>query len=304
MDASGNVYVADTFSRTIRKITPGGDVSTLAGSPGNPGTADGTGDAARFFDPVGIAMDGSGNILVADTGNNLIRKITMTGVVTTIGGKPGTIGAVDGIGSAAIFSNPAGVAVGSNGTIYVVDSSENRIAVGLVYTGPGIALEQPLGTALADGGTRNLTAAAAGLSQLTFTIKNPGTADLTGLTISKDGPNAADFSITMNPTAPVALGGSTTFTVQFAPTTAGTKTAALHIANNVIGTTNPYDVNLVGTVLSYTTDSDGDGLSDASEYQMAALGFSTTKSARPLLCRRFSTTRMGPVSSQTPKCKA
>ena len=109
--------------------------------------------------------------------------------------------------------------------------------------------------------------------QLTFTIKNPGTSDLKGLVIYKDGPHAAEFTVTTNPTAPVAPNGSTTFTVQFAPVTAGIKTAALHIVSNVSGTKNPYNITLIGNALSYTTDNDGDGLSDASEYQMSALGF-------------------------------
>ena len=151
--------------------------------------------------------------------------------------------------------------------------SASRISVGTPATAPGIALEQPVGTAFADDGTRSLTTPVNVPVQLSFTIKNPGSANLTGLTISKDGPNAADFTVTTNPTAPVAPGGSTTFTVQFNPATSGPKAAALHIASNVTGTLNPYDINLTGTALSFTADTDGDGLSDAAEFQLAALGF-------------------------------
>ena len=75
VDASGNVYVADTFNHQIRKITPAGVVSTLAGST-TPGSADGTGSAASFNNPVGVAVDASGNVYVADFDNNVIRKIT------------------------------------------------------------------------------------------------------------------------------------------------------------------------------------------------------------------------------------
>jgi len=107
---------------------------------------------------------------------------------------------------------------------------------------------------------------------LDFTIKNPGSANLTELTITKDGPNASDFTVTASPTSPVLPGGSTTFTVQFASATSGTKTAALHIANNVVGKTS-YDINLTGQAYSFTQDTDGDGMNDASEFQMAALGF-------------------------------
>ena len=95
---------------------------------------------------------------------------------------------------------------------------------------------------------------------------------MTGLSIATDGANAADFTVTASPTAPVLPGGSTTFTIQFAPATTGAKSAALHIANNVVGK-NPYDISLIGQVLLFTADTDGDGLNDASEFQMAALGF-------------------------------
>src|SRR5207245_241671 len=84
------VYVADTFNYTIRKITPDGVVTTLAGSAGQPGSADGTGSAARFgsrsLAPQGVAVDLAGNVYVADTGNFTIRKVTPDGSVTTLAG--------------------------------------------------------------------------------------------------------------------------------------------------------------------------------------------------------------------------
>src|SRR5216117_3006362 len=83
-DSSGNVYVADTFNHTIRQITPAGVVTTLAGLAGSSGSADGTGSAARFFYPEGMATDSSGNVYVADFDNSTIRKITPAGVVTTL----------------------------------------------------------------------------------------------------------------------------------------------------------------------------------------------------------------------------
>jgi hypothetical protein len=85
-DTNGNVFVADSLNRTIRKITPGGAVSTIAGTPGIQGNADGTGLAARFVYPHGPAADRNGTIYVADPNDATIRKITPAGVVTTFAG--------------------------------------------------------------------------------------------------------------------------------------------------------------------------------------------------------------------------
>ena len=98
-DSSGNIYVADTANNTIRKVTPAGVVTTLAGLAASHGSADGAGADARFFGPFGIAVDGAGNIYVADTGNNTIRKITPGGVVSTFAGAAGQPGAADGTGA-------------------------------------------------------------------------------------------------------------------------------------------------------------------------------------------------------------
>ncbi|TKC82919.1 hypothetical protein FAZ69_24755 [Trinickia terrae] len=127
VDSSGNVYVADTFNNEIRKITSAGVVSTLAGSTTS-GSADGTGSAASFNHPYDVALDGSGNIYVADGGNNEIRKITPAGVVTTLAGST-TSGSADGTGTAASFNFPFGVAARSNGFVYVGDASNNEIRV-------------------------------------------------------------------------------------------------------------------------------------------------------------------------------
>jgi len=88
-DSAGNVYVADTDNQTIRKITPAGVVSTLAGMPGTTGSANGTGTAARFNYPTGVATDSAGNVYVADNSNHTIRKITPAGVVSTLVGVAG-----------------------------------------------------------------------------------------------------------------------------------------------------------------------------------------------------------------------
>ena len=127
VDGSGNIYVADVYNQTIRKITPEGVVSTLAGMAGVQGSTDDTGAAASFFYPHGVAADGSGNIYVADSGNNTIRKITPAGLVSTLAGTAGIQGNADGTGTAASFSNPQGVAVDESGTVYIADTDNNTI---------------------------------------------------------------------------------------------------------------------------------------------------------------------------------
>jgi sugar lactone lactonase YvrE len=125
VDGSGNLYVADTENSQIRKITAAGVVSTFAGS-GAGDSADGSGTAASFSFPIGVAIDGSGNLYVADTENSKIRKITAAGVVSTLAGS-GTVGSADGSGTAASFFAPRGVAVDSIGTVYVADAFNHKI---------------------------------------------------------------------------------------------------------------------------------------------------------------------------------
>lgn len=127
VDAAGNVYISDYNNNLIRKITPAGDVTTFAGS-GAVGGADGNGTAASFNSPVGLALDAAGNLYVADSLNNVIRKITPAGDVTTFAGS-GTAGAVDGNGTAASFRVPNGVTVDASGNIYVADYGNNLFRV-------------------------------------------------------------------------------------------------------------------------------------------------------------------------------
>lgn len=148
-DTAGNVYVADTSNDKIRKITPEGLVSTLAGSTG--GYVDGIGTTAKFENPQGIATDIFGNVYVADTGNHRIRKITPEGVVSTLAGS--TSGYADGTGTAAQFYYPIGLVLDALGNVYVADSGTGRIRkitpAGVVSTfaGPttGLGTDEQLG---------------------------------------------------------------------------------------------------------------------------------------------------------------
>lgn len=125
VDQSGNIFVADVGNHKIRKITPGGVVSTLAGS-GKEGFADGTGSEAIFSQPNGLAIDEMGNIYIAEFSGNRIRKISPEGVVTTLAGS-GKAGFADGTGVEATFNALEGIAVDSKGGVYVTDSKNHKI---------------------------------------------------------------------------------------------------------------------------------------------------------------------------------
>jgi sugar lactone lactonase YvrE len=147
-DRAGNLYVVDQGNNTIRRISPLGAVSTFAGSPGSGGSTDGTGNLARFNFPIGIATDAAGNVFVADSGNFTVRRITPAGAVTTLAGtapglRGGGGGSADGIGAAAHFARPTGVATDSSGNVYVADQGASTIrkitAAGVVTTLAGVA---------------------------------------------------------------------------------------------------------------------------------------------------------------------
>ncbi len=126
VDSARNIFVTDGADHVIRKITPTGVVSTFAGLAGSSGTADGSGAAARFNSPRGLAIDAAGNLYVADTDNRLIRKVTPAGVVTTLAGT-GLSGSADGPALSANFTMPRGVAVDAAGVVYVADQGARVI---------------------------------------------------------------------------------------------------------------------------------------------------------------------------------
>ncbi len=127
LDAAGNVYVSDTWNHTIRKITPAGVVTTLAGLAGNFGAADGTNSKARFNRPAGLAVDGSANLYLADSFNHTIRKITPAGNVSTLAGLAGIWGSADGTNGNARFYLPQGISVAASGDLFVGDSGNQTV---------------------------------------------------------------------------------------------------------------------------------------------------------------------------------
>jgi sugar lactone lactonase YvrE len=165
VDSSGNVYVADTNNHLIRKITSAGLVSTLAGT-GVIGHADGASSVATFYYPTGVAVDSSGSVYVSDTNNNEVRKISSTGAVSTLAGSPLSQGYVNGTGALASLNLPMGIAVDSNGNVYVSESGDIR-----VVTPAGVV------SSLA-GGIAAFTAPASGV----LGISGPG-----GVAIDKNG---------------------------------------------------------------------------------------------------------------------
>ena len=241
---TGNVYVADFLNNTIRMITPAGVVTTLAGTAGTAGSADGTGAAASFNGPTGVAYDPTtSDLFVADAGNDTIRMITSAGVVTTLAGTAGTRGSADGTGAAASFNDPTGVAVDTTtGNLYVGDTGNDTIrtitTAGVVTTLAGTA-----GTT----GSANGTGAAASFDDPTGVAFDPTTdtlfvGDITNDTIRSLSPPTA--------TAQAGLTGTTAQAVNAALT--GLLPATTYyfraVATSAGGTAD-------GDIMSFTTTS-------------------------------------------------
>ena len=122
-DSFGNIFVADQGNNVIRRITPSGVVSTFAGS-GSSGNTDAVGPAASFNGPFALAIDSTNTLFVSDRGNQLVRKVTAAGLVSTLAGS-GASASVDGLGVAASFIGPEGIALDSAGNVFVVDTSNS-----------------------------------------------------------------------------------------------------------------------------------------------------------------------------------
>lgn len=241
VDRDDNVYVADTFNYTIRKITPAGEVSTFAGTKGVSASLDGVGTAARFGRPNGLVCDAAGNLYVADEEGFTIRKITPDRVVTTLAGLAGVSGSADGVGNLARFASPYGLAIDASGNIYVADGLNHAIRKvtpdGTVVTVAGQA------TTLGNAEGMGRTARFNNLGTLAFdSVGNLFVADHNNHVIRKgfltpvfvsSGPSfgftAGKFGFTLKaPAAPLILESSVDF-VNWSPITTEPSTGTLNI---------------------------------------------------------------------------
>lgn len=186
----GTVYVTDTSNNLIRRLSPVGVVTTVAGVPAIAGHQDGTGTAALFNQPTGLGIDSAGNLYVADTGNSVIRKITPGGVVTTLAGLATVGGQKDGSGTEAWFNQPKALVVTGNGTVFVADtgnsairriSPEGAVTTLELKTGAPRIVTQPASQSVAAGGSAMLVVNATGGGTLTYQWYKDG-ASLSGAT--------------------------------------------------------------------------------------------------------------------------
>lgn len=127
LDSAGNLYVTDAQAHVVRRISPAGVVTTLAGSARVTGDADGTGAAARFNSPTGITLSPNGDLYLADSGNHTIRRLTPAGVVTTAAGLAGVADSFDGTGTGAVLNQPTGIAATADGSIYFGDVGSSLV---------------------------------------------------------------------------------------------------------------------------------------------------------------------------------
>jgi len=236
VDAHGIVYVGDYGNNKIRKIDLLGAVSTLAGS-GVVGDADSTGIKASFNAPTGILVDTAGNVYVADSGNNKIRKISQSGAVSTFAGT-GPVGSTNGIVSSARFYSPTGLAVDPYGNIYVADVGNHKIR--LITFSPEIRISQSGSELISGLGTYNFGSFDQFLSSMPipFDINNLTTG--LGALVLKSSPyitisgaNALDFTVDESTTdGSIEPDSSTRFTITFSPKSSGIRTATVTVINN------------------------------------------------------------------------
>ncbi len=284
LDASGNLYVADSLNQVIRRVTTGGTVTTVAGLAGNAGINDGIGVIARFNRPTGLALDNSGNVFITDTFSSTIRKLVITtSEVTTIAGLAVTTGSTDGAGSTARFNQPVGIAVDINGNIYIADTRNHTIR----RSGSPIAAQiqtHPTSKVGAVGQNVTFTAVATGapspgyqwqraaadspgnfqniFNDATYSGVNTGTLTVMAVTSVMNGDQFR--VIANNGVQPVATSGAATLTVGTAPVFTSPSTATFQAGKSnsfTVASTSSTSVSYSATGLpSWATIDSGTGV--------------------------------------------
>jgi len=265
----GTIYVACTGSDLIQKIAPGGALSTVAGSVA--GNADGSGTAASFNDPRGLAMNGRGELLVADSGNHSIRRISPNGAVRTIAGGSASGAFADGAGATARFSSPRGVVFGADGLLYITDHGNHRIRRMNVLQPLITGAPASLAAFTADYGNSSAVqsfALAGTLLEGPITITAPS-----GFEVSTDGSSYA-ASVTSNEGATLsvrlaatAASGSLTGNLTLASAQADTINIALSgqvavVLHPSVGTLSGFSSTVGGTSAAQSFSLSGGGLRD------------------------------------------
>jgi len=305
IDAAGYLYITDSGNQKIRKITPGGLVTTLAGS-GAQGSADGVGAAATFQFPSGIAIDGIGNLYIADSGSDIIRKVTPNGTVTTLAGLANQIGRANGIGAVARFNEPQGVAIDKNGNLFIGDLVNNLIRE-ISITGysisaplpPGLTFDTKTGiisgTPTAPSPATNYTITAYNLGGsssyiVNITVQNPVIVVVPPPNISYVTPQNYVVNTPIIPLGPANIGGAVPQTIYgqvstFAGTgasgsangagTSSTFSGLFSVATDLVGNVYVTDNNLVRKIspTGVSTPMAGSGAAGSADGQGAAASF-------------------------------
>jgi kumamolisin len=169
VDPSGNLYVADYGNNTVRKITPAGVVTTIAGISGAAGSTDGKLGVGLMNGPSGVAVNGAGEVYVADSNNNTLRMVTPAGYLSTVAGVAGEAENADGLATAARFNTPGDVAVDANGVLYVADTQNDtlRRVIPAAVTGPSITAE-PASLTVNLGSNATFTVGVSGSAPFTY----------------------------------------------------------------------------------------------------------------------------------------
>ena len=278
--------MADYLNHTIRKVTSAGVVTTLAGTAGSSGSTDATGSAARFFNPSGISVDTAGNVFVADRTNHVIRKVTSTGVVTTEAGLAGSQGSNNGLGSAARFNLPHGVAVDSAGNVFVADTYNQTIRNSVSSAPATVTLSNLSKTYTGSAQAPTTTVSPSGLAlEVTYagtaaSFSAPITAGsyvVTASVVDNFYYGSASGVITISKASqtitfasvPSKFVGSGPFTV--APSSTSNLTVALSSSNTAVATVSGFSISPIGagtTTISATQAGDVNYLAAATVTQL------------------------------------